>query len=255
MNYYPFNLGDYAAHTGHLDLLEDLAYRRMLDLYYRDESPLPADWRQIARLIRMREQGAEIEAVLSEFFTLTDEGWRHGRCDSEIERMQDKQAKAKASAAASVRARSTNAQRTLNERSTKVELPTPTPTPTPEEKKEKSPAALTIPGVDAQTLQDFKALRKAKKAPLTQTAIDGIQREAKKAGLSLQDALAMACERGWTGFKADWVTAAPSAFQKPAITDTVPSRAADETARLLAADTAHRAEVARQRMARLARVA
>ena len=131
MNYYPFNVGDYAAHTAHLDMLEDLAYRRMLDLYYRTEQALPSDWRQIARLIRMKEQGAEIEAVLSEFFTLTDDGWSHKRCASEIERMQDKQAKAKASAAASVKSRSTNAQRTLNERSTDVELPTPTPTPTP----------------------------------------------------------------------------------------------------------------------------
>ena len=131
MNYYPFNVGDYAAHTAHLDMLEDLAYRRMLDLYYRTEQALPSDWRQIARLIRMKEQGAEIEAVLSEFFTLTDDGWSHKRCASEIERMQDKQAKAKASAAASVKSRSTNAQRTLNERSADVELPTPTPTPTP----------------------------------------------------------------------------------------------------------------------------
>ena len=53
MNYYPFNVGDYAAHTAHLDMLEDLAYRRMLDLYYRTEQALPSDWRQIARLIRM----------------------------------------------------------------------------------------------------------------------------------------------------------------------------------------------------------
>ncbi len=41
MNYYPFHLGDYAAHTKHLGLLEDLAYRRMIDLYYTTEKPLP----------------------------------------------------------------------------------------------------------------------------------------------------------------------------------------------------------------------
>ena len=52
---------------------------------------------------------------------------------------------------------------------------------------------------------DFVALRKAKKAVLTNTAINGIQREAKKANITLEQALQMCCERGWTGFRADWV--------------------------------------------------
>jgi uncharacterized protein YdaU (DUF1376 family) len=131
VNYYPFHLGDYAAHTAHLEPMEDLAYRRMLDAYYLRESALPADVAEVARLIRMRQSLDEVQAVLQEFFTLTDSGWEHTRCEQEIERMQDKQAKARASAAASVNARKANAQRTLNERSTDVELPTPTPTPTP----------------------------------------------------------------------------------------------------------------------------
>ena len=103
----------------------------MLDAYYLREGPLPFDPREIARLIRLRNNMDEIESVLSEFFVLTDSGWVHTRCDAEIVRMKDKQAKAKASAAASVNARLAKVQRTLNERSTDVELPTPTPTPTP----------------------------------------------------------------------------------------------------------------------------
>lgn len=131
MNYYPFHLGDYAAHTAHLEPMEDLAYRRMLDLYYRTEQPLPGEVDQIARLIRLRGSEREIMAVLTEFFQSSDAGWAHGRCDAEIARMRDKQAKARASAHVSASVRSTNAQRTLSERSTNVELPTPTPTPTP----------------------------------------------------------------------------------------------------------------------------
>lgn len=134
MNYYPFHLGDYAAHTAHLEPMEDLAYRRMLDLYYLRECALPQDPAEVARLIRMRGNVADVEAVLREFFTSDDgNGWIHVRCESEIAKMQDKQAKAKASAQASVNARAANAQRALNERSTDVELPTPTPTPTPNE--------------------------------------------------------------------------------------------------------------------------
>jgi len=142
MNYYPFHVGDYASHTGHLDPMEDLAYRRLLDAYYLRESQLPTDIEQAARLIRLRHNVKEVSAVLKEFFRLTDTGWSHARCDEEIAKMQDKQSKARASAQASVNARkakaqpvlnggSTDVQQTLNERSTDVQLPTPTPTPTP----------------------------------------------------------------------------------------------------------------------------
>jgi hypothetical protein len=48
-------------------------------------------------------------------------------------------------------------------------------------------------------------IRKAKRSPLTQTALDAIKREADKVPMSLNDALAMCCARGWQGFKAEWV--------------------------------------------------
>ena len=98
MNYYPFHLGDYSAHTAHLEPLEDLAYRRMLDAYYLREGPLPADVAEVSRIVRMRQNVAEVEAVLREFFSPSDDGWVHERCAAEISKMQDKQAKAKASA-------------------------------------------------------------------------------------------------------------------------------------------------------------
>lgn len=73
--------------------------------------------------------------------------------------------------------------------------------------KDKSPSAPDdlFPGVDPQVVTDFKALRAKHKAPITKTAIDGILREADKAGTSLEGALRICCERGWRGFKADWV--------------------------------------------------
>lgn len=61
-------------------------------------------------------------------------------------------------------------------------------------------------GVDAQVWDDFKRLRDKKRAPLTETALKGIAREAAKVdGLTLNDALALCCERGWQGLKAEWV--------------------------------------------------
>jgi len=74
--------------------------------------------------------------------------------------------------------------------------------------------AVTKPdGVEDQTWADWQTLRKAKKAPVTQTAIDGIGREAEKAGIGLNDALLACCEFGWQGFNADWYTARKGAAQ------------------------------------------
>ena len=58
--------------------------------------------------------------------------------------------------------------------------------------------------VTDQTYFDFIQLRKAKKAPLTARAIEGLRTEATKAGISLETALIECCQRGWIGFKADW---------------------------------------------------
>lgn len=70
-------------------------------------------------------------------------------------------------------------------------------------------------GVDEQVARDWLTLRKAKKAAPTETAITGIYREATKASLTLHEVLTICCQRGWTGFKADWVTdRAPFQTQK-----------------------------------------
>ncbi len=212
--------------------MEDLAYRRLLDQYYLREGSLPADIQTTAKLVRMRSFAADVEAVLNEFFTLTESGWMHNRCESEIERMQDKQTKARASAQASVNARkakslnvrSTDANESSSERSTDaqekradVELPTPTPTPTPTPKvvNTKAPAVAAPDGVDLSVWTDFVQLRKDRKAKLTPTALAGIKAEAEKAGWELEAALRECCARGWIAFKAHWVaekstTAAPA---------------------------------------------
>ena len=97
MNYYSFHIGDYKSHTTHLSIIEDLAYRRMLDLYYLTESPLP-EIKKIARAICMRDNIEDIQNILDEFFIDTEEGFIHERCEREIKTMNDKSGKAKLSA-------------------------------------------------------------------------------------------------------------------------------------------------------------
>ena len=85
-----------------------------------------------------------------------------------------------------------------------------------ETKKERETNKKIAPpdGVTELVWQDWLKLRKAKKAAVTQTALDGIQREADKARVSLQTALETCCERGWSGFKAEWMQSQPSQQDK-----------------------------------------
>ena len=79
-----------------------------------------------------------------------------------------------------------------------------TDTDTDTEKKKKSASAPTIPEIPNSLMADFLQVRKAKKAPLTETAMDGIRREADKAGITLTEAITACVENSWQGFRADW---------------------------------------------------
>ena len=84
MLWYKFWIGDYITDTMHLADAEDLAYRRLLDLYYLSERPIPLDLERVARKIRLDQDVTE--TVLKEFFDKCEDGYRHGRCDDEIGR-------------------------------------------------------------------------------------------------------------------------------------------------------------------------
>lgn len=87
--------------------------------------------------------------------------------------------------------------------------------PKPDNPKKRKPSAARIEleayrllgehGIDGQLAQDYIALRKSHRAPITPTALKGIEREANSAGLSLEQALTICCERGWRGFRAEWL--------------------------------------------------
>ena len=102
MNYYEHHIGDYAEATAHLSFVEDAAYSRLIRKYYASEKPMPVEIKAVQRLIgaRTKEEKEAVETILDEFFELCDDGWHNARCDEEIARYQDKQAKAKRSAEA-----------------------------------------------------------------------------------------------------------------------------------------------------------
>ena len=190
------------SHTVHLSLMEDLAYRRCLDIYYLHEKPLPEDATEVARLIRMPEQKPEVVQVLEEFFTHeVGTGYVHKRTNEEITRYQAKIQAASRAGKASALARS-------NASSTKVQL-----NKKQETLNKKQETNIKRPrNVSKKTWDDFLTHRKNKKAPLTETALIGIKNEVKKTTISLEDALVMCQARGWQSFKSDWINKEQKSF-------------------------------------------
>ena len=76
--------------------------------------------------------------------------------------------------------------------------------PSPAPKRKRVSNVQKPESVSEQVWNDFTALRTKRRAPITETALKGIQREAEKAGITLEEALSTCCERGWQGFKAEW---------------------------------------------------
>ena len=221
---------DYLADTAHLGLTEHGVYWRLLLHYYQHHNPLPADLDKICRIVLANtpEERRTVEYILTEFFVLTarEDGtmiWRHGRADVEIKTAKERHDLAARRASAGGQATKTKwegLKQGLKPSSSIASRVVSTSTSTSTEKeKEKDTrgkrAVVCPPEVTEAVWRDFMAIRKAKRAPITPTALAGIQREAAKAHLTLEQALEHCCERGWQGFKADWLT--PGRGETPSV--------------------------------------
>ena len=86
MHHFPFHIGDYLAATSHLSNDEDLAFRRILDMYYHTELPIPLDTKWVAKRLRISVEA--IESVLQDLFVKHEDGYHHKRCEEEIAKYQ-----------------------------------------------------------------------------------------------------------------------------------------------------------------------
>lgn len=139
-------------------------------------------------------------------------------------------------------------QRMVNSSPTAAQPSEPEPEPEPkakpkEERIQESKQKIVKPvDVSDDVWQSFQMIRRAKKAPITGLSILGLRREAVKAGLTLEQAMTTCCERGWAGFKAEWVQDRQQ-FNNPAdvIHTTVPGRRERDPALLKVEEDSKRA--------------
>ena len=81
-----------------------------------------------------------------------------------------------------------------------------TETETKKETKREIATIVACPqDVDQQIWDDWKQLRKAKKAPVTETVVNSSRKEAAKANMAFSDFLSVWCARGSQGLQAEWL--------------------------------------------------
>jgi uncharacterized protein YdaU (DUF1376 family) len=214
MHYYQFHIGDYISHTIHLSPEEDLAYRRLLDMYYDTEQPIPNNIPLVSRRLRL---GSDVvQSVLDEFFVASEDGYKNHRADQEIREYHAFIDKQRSNGKLGGRPKKTQRKPTANPNQSQNNPNQQPLTTNHKPKKEIATVVATPVGVSESVWQDFVKQRKAKKAAVTQTVIDGIQREANKADWTLDAALSECVVRGWQSFKADWVAPKQSFAQQAA---------------------------------------
>ena len=186
-------------------------------MYYDTEKPIPLDVSWVAKRIKIEPM--IVRDVLNDMFKETEDGFIQSRCDKEIAVYKGFSDAGKRGAAKRwgkggdsppiTPLIATNNHKLItnnhkpNIRATVVAMPD---------------------GISQSVWDEFVKHRKSKKAQVTQLVIDGIQKEAEKAGFTLEDALKEIVLRNWQSFKADWVVQKQNTFNKVDIARvTVPS--------------------------------
>ena len=215
MHYFQFEIKEWISNTAHLTLEEESVYLRLINFYYDSEKAIPFDLALISRKLRINNIELT-ESILHEFFTESNEGYIHDRCDMEITKYRAKSEQASRAGKASAEKRS-NASLTPVQRPSNQSLIINQESLINNHIKPIAPKVAVPIGVSEDLWKDFLTLRKSKKLPVTLTAFKGITREAEKAKKSISEVLQICCERGWGGFKAEWLMESPIKAGSPVV--------------------------------------
>ena len=216
MHYYKHYIGDYRRDTSHLSLLEHGIYRQLIDSYCLDEVPLTNDLAKLMRShsVRTPDEQQALQNVLTDFFELTENGYVHKRCEKTVAEYHGKSDKARQSANArwhkennglqsQTSKPNANALQTDSEGYANHKPLTINQEPIKSNKRTSAPSCPQ--DVDAGVWEDWKQLRKSKRATVSETVVEQARKEAMKAGMSLNQFFREWCLRGSQGLKAEWL--------------------------------------------------
>jgi len=220
MHYYKRNIGDYAKKTGRLSMLQHGAYTLLIDACYDRERFPTLDEAIEWTWASTKEEIEAVEFILKRFFVLEGGIYTQKRIVDELENYRsnaDTNKRIAIEREAKRREKSTNREQIVNEPppNHKPRTKNQEPLTTNQEPRTKINNATSVAKnleklilidfeISEDLQEDFLKHRKSLKAPITKTVLSGFQREADKAGISINDAVRISIERGWRGFKADW---------------------------------------------------
>jgi uncharacterized protein YdaU (DUF1376 family) len=210
MNFYPFHIGDYLSHTSHLTDEEDLAYRRMIDLYYQTEEPFK-DTAKLAR--KVRSSFEIVGSLLHEFFVQENGAWHNKRADVEIAKYKAMKDGGRKGAALRWHKGSDSLPNTPPNHSP---MQTKNQEPLTKNHIKTTPKVVTPKGVSDDLWNDFLIYRKRLKAPITDRVLARLVKEAELAKMPLSEVLETIMFKGWRSFEASWaIQTAQKASEMP----------------------------------------
>ena len=204
MYYYQHHIGDFIKATSRLTDSQAMAYLRLIWLYYDKDGHVINDSEQLA--FEIGSDVKTLQMIIKTYFEINDEFLKHSRCDKELQGYLNKSTGGKKGAES----------RWKNKVSDSIAITIPMqpqcdPNANQEPITEKPITknhinTITPEGVSKEVFNDYLKLRKGLKAPVTDTAIKGLVREAQKANMSLEQVMVLCCQNGWRGFKAEWMS-------------------------------------------------
>lgn len=215
MKYYPHHIGDFDRATRHLTRVERSIYRDLIEVYYDTEQPLTLDLNALCRkvLARSDDERTAVEQALNEFFTKTERGWYHDRCEEVIEEYRNSTSQKSAAGKASAAKRALKREQALNGNPTTVETPVEQPnhgTPPNQEprtnnqkpeKKTKAPPPALPDWMPLDSWNGYIEMRKKQKKPPTERAVVlliGVLGKMRDAGHDIAAILDTSTKNCWT---------------------------------------------------------
>lgn len=229
MHYYKFNIADWALHTAHLTLEEEAVYFRLINHYYDSEQAIPLETHSVIRRLRLGNHSDTVEVILSEFFTKTEKGYFHNRCEEILKDYRKTVSRNRKNAAKGGRPRKDVASSETQSVSSGIPKETesePTGIPNQElrttnhkplvKDKNTSPSACSEVDqifqsgeITKEKISEIRSIRKSNRgAAITARVAKALLKEfiaGGQLGWSLDAMLDEWASRGWKSFKAEWL--------------------------------------------------
>ena len=230
MYFYKFHIGDFAMWTAGFDSESVGIFIKLLNRYMLTENPIKTDW---VFLGFQNSEQEKAKAILSSCWEETPDGWVFPPVLEIVKHYQSSSAKNRENGKKGGRPRKANSnpeetqtkpsgfsEETQTKPNTKPnsvnsinsvnsvnkDIDThPSPSArTASVSPTRVPAIQKPEGVESEDWQAYLKLRKQKRLPLTQRALDSMLAEAEKVSMTPQQMIVCCLEHSWASFRADW---------------------------------------------------